>query len=163
MLFAAFLMPFIHWFTAIITQEVDNEEIIAMDIGTSYSRVAVVKQNGSVWISEKIPSMVSFTASGQVLIGERGDNPANTVTHIKQLYQKQLNNMPGYVQDLPYDVIEDHRKIYVKVCKISSDIHACEEKKFSCQDSQTVTIIFILCRVIECIYTLIVSESLLSR
>ena len=128
MLVAALLVPTIQWFTATITQEVDNEEIIAMDIGTSYSRVAVVKQSGSIWISEKILSIVSFTGSGKVLIGERGDNPANTITHIKQLYQKQLKKMPGYVQDLPYDVIEEHGKIYVKVCKISSNIHAREEK-----------------------------------
>ena len=52
------------------TEPPELEEIIAMNIGTSYSRVAVVRENGSVWISEKIPLMVSFTCSGKVLIGE---------------------------------------------------------------------------------------------
>ena len=91
------------------------EEIIAIDIGTSYSRVAVVRENGSVWISEKIPSMVSFTRSGKVLIGERGDNPANTITNIKQFYQKQSSKIPAYNFDLPYDVIEKDGRTFVQV------------------------------------------------
>ena len=106
-------------------QEVDNKEIIAMDIGTSYSRVAVVKQNGSIWISEKIPSIVTISQSGVVCIREHGYNWTNTIGHIKQLYQKQLKNMPTHVRDLSFNVLEEdsRSRIYVKVCKISRDIY----------------------------------------
>ena len=97
-----------------------DESIIGIDLGTTHSCVAIMK-NGKVEIIEdkasgekRIPSMVCFKKNGELLVGSSAKNnmaeyPESTIFDSKRLIGLQYDN-PDVQKDIknwPFKVIED--------------------------------------------------------
>ncbi|MDI6845921.1 MAG: molecular chaperone DnaK [Candidatus Saccharicenans sp.] len=93
-------------------------EVIGIDLGTTYSCVAFMDGNIPTIIpnlegNNTTPSVVSFTGTGQVLVGlpawrQAITNPENTVYSVKRLIGKKYNSpeMEGLSSRLPYRIVE---------------------------------------------------------
>ncbi|CAF3678488.1 unnamed protein product [Rotaria sordida] len=109
----------------------DIDTVIGIDLGTTYSCVAVFK-NSHVEIIENdqgnriTPSFVTFTSNGERLIGDAAknllvSNPQNTIFHIKRLIGREFDD-PSIQQDVkyfPFSVVSKDNRPVVKV-KIGS-------------------------------------------
>lgn len=95
------------------------EPVVGIDLGTTYSCVAIYKKNGEVEIipnengNRITPSYVSFTDDDR-FIGEHaknnsGQNPRNTVYDTKRLMGKKFNDstVQSELKHLSYKVIAD--------------------------------------------------------
>ncbi|CAF1467551.1 unnamed protein product [Rotaria sordida] len=105
----------------------DIDTVIGIDLGTTYSCVAVFK-NSHVEIIENdqgnriTPSFVTFTSNGERLIGDAAknllvSNPQNTIFHIKRLIGREFDD-PSIQQDVkyfPFSVVSKDNRPVVKV------------------------------------------------
>lgn len=93
-----------------------SEKIIAIDLGTGNSAVAVFEGNKPVMIPAKdtgsltTPSIVAFTKNGDVLVGtaaarQRVTNPKNTVYAIKRFMGKTFDEAKDEISKVPYEVV----------------------------------------------------------
>lgn len=103
------------------------ETIIGIDLGTTYSCVAV-SRNGQVEIipnevgNRITPSYVSFTETGERLVGDAAKNyavnsPENTIFDVKRLVGRKIDD-PEVVRDmklLPYKIINHDGRPFVKL------------------------------------------------
>ncbi|CAF1419894.1 unnamed protein product [Rotaria sordida] len=110
-----------------IKQKEDVDTVIGIDLGTTYSCVAVFK-NSHVEIIENdqgnriTPSFVTFTSNGERLIGDAAknllvSNPQNTIFHIKRLIGREFDD-PSIQQDIkhfPFSVVSKDNRPVVKV------------------------------------------------
>ncbi|CAF4249145.1 unnamed protein product, partial [Rotaria sordida] len=110
-----------------IKQKEDVDTVIGIDLGTTYSCVAVLK-NSHVEIIENdqgnriTPSFVTFTSNGERLIGDAAknllaSNPQNTIFHIKRLIGREFDD-PSIQQDIehfPFSVVSKDNRPVVKV------------------------------------------------
>ncbi|PRP73965.1 hypothetical protein PROFUN_08158 [Planoprotostelium fungivorum] len=101
--------------------------VIGIDLGTAYSCVSVVHQDGQVEILENdlgdrlTPSYVAFTDT-ETLIGEAAKNqavvnPENTVFDVKRLMGRKYND-PEVQRDkklYPFEIVEKDSKPYIRV------------------------------------------------
>ena len=106
--------------------EVSNE-VIGIDLGTTYSCVGIFKNNNVEIISNTLgnrttPSWVSFdNSSGEILVGEAAKNiyarnTKNTIYDIKRLMGKTYSDVKDEIQNLTYKVISDNNdRIQVEV------------------------------------------------
>ena len=101
------------------------EDIIGIDLGTTYSCVGVFKNNAVEIISNNLgnrttPSWVSFN-DNEILVGEAAKNiytknTSNTVYDIKRLMGKSFSDVKDQVASLTYKVISDtNDRIQVQV------------------------------------------------
>ncbi len=91
-------------------------KIIGIDLGTTYSCVAVMEGSEPVVIQNSegqrtTPSIVAFTAKGERLVGQIAKNqmitnPKGTVYSIKRFMGRKYNEVTEEMKLLPYDVIE---------------------------------------------------------
>ncbi|MEN8154279.1 MAG: molecular chaperone DnaK [Acidobacteriota bacterium] len=109
-------------------------KIIGIDLGTTNSVVSFMGPNGPEIILSKqgdriLPSLVAFTNSGEVLIG----NPAksqmvlnqNTVYSVKRLMGKKFSEVEPYLHQFQYNIVQDTGdKIKIKV---EEDLYSPEE------------------------------------
>lgn len=102
-----------------------SQEIIGIDLGTTYSCVGVFKNNNVDIISNSLgnrttPSWVSFTDT-EILIGEAAKNIytkniKNTIYDIKRLMGKNFSDVQNDITELTYKVIGDaNDRIQVEV------------------------------------------------
>ncbi len=99
-----------------------DESIIGIDLGTTHSCVAIMK-NGKVEIIEdkasgekRIPSMVCFKKNREILVGSSAKNnmaeyPESTIFDSKRLIGLKFKN-PSVQKDIknwPFKVIEDEK------------------------------------------------------
>lgn len=93
-----------------------SEKIIAIDLGTGNSAVAVFEGNKPTMIPAKdtgsytTPSIVAFTKNGDVLIGtaaarQRITNPKNTIYAIKRFMGKTFEEAKDEISKVPYEVV----------------------------------------------------------
>jgi molecular chaperone DnaK len=89
-------------------------KIIGIDLGTTYSCVAVM-EGGQVTLipnalgSRQTPSVVRILENGDAVVGEhalqhRFLHPASTITGIKRLIGRRYNEVMDIVRTLPYEV-----------------------------------------------------------
>ena len=101
------------------------EDVIGIDLGTTYSCVGVFKNNNVDIISNNLgnrttPSWVSFT-NEEILVGEAAKNiytknTSNTIYDIKRLMGKSFTEVKEELNNLTYKVISDSNdRIQVEV------------------------------------------------
>ena len=89
-------------------------KIIGIDLGTTYSVVAVMEGGQPVVIPNQegartTPSVVGFARSGERLVGQVAKrqavtNPENTVYSIKRFMGRRLNEVSEEMKMVPYKV-----------------------------------------------------------
>jgi heat shock protein 5 len=101
-------------------------KVIGIDLGTSYSRVAVYQNNRVDIIANELgsritPSVVSFGASRR-LVGDPAKHqmtvdPANTIFAIKRLMGLRFSDktLQDEIKRLPYKVVNQDNRPYVEV------------------------------------------------
>ena len=103
-----------------------GEKIIGIDLGTTNSVVAVMEGKEAKVIpnaegNRLTPSVVAFTAKGEVLVGEPArrqavTNPTKTVYSIKRFMGRRHNEVASEEKMVPYEVVggpEDYVKVNV--------------------------------------------------
>ncbi len=90
------------------------KKIIGIDLGTTYSVVAVMEGGEPVVIpnsegSRTTPSVVGFTKTGEVLVGAPAKrqmitNPENTIYSIKRFMGRRIEEVPEETKMVPYKV-----------------------------------------------------------
>jgi molecular chaperone DnaK len=91
-------------------------KVIGIDLGTTYSVVAVMEGGDPVVIpnaegSRTTPSVVAFTKDGERLVGQVAKrqaitNPENTVFSIKRFMGRRFDEVAGERKIVPYKVVE---------------------------------------------------------
>ncbi len=91
-------------------------KVIGIDLGTTYSVVAVMEGGDPVVIpnaegSRTTPSVVAFTKDGERLVGQVAKrqaitNPENTVFSIKRFMGRRYDEVGGERKIVPYKVVE---------------------------------------------------------
>ena len=102
----------------------EGEKIIGIDLGTTNSVVAVMEGKEAKVIpnaegNRLTPSVVAFTDSGEVLVGEPArrqavTNPTRTVYSIKRFMGRRHNEVASEEKIVPYQVVGGQQD-YVKV------------------------------------------------
>ena len=93
-----------------------NKKIIAIDLGTGNSAVAITEGDKTTIIPAKdtgnqtTPSIVAFTKNGDILVGnqaarQRVTNPKNTVYAIKRFMGKTVDEARDEISKVPYEVV----------------------------------------------------------
>jgi molecular chaperone DnaK len=104
----------------------DVEKIIGIDLGTTYSAVAVMEGNEAKVIPNQegnrlTPSVVAFTDKGETLVGELAKrqaitNSRRTIFSIKRFMGRRHNEVASEEKIVPYRVVggaEDYVKIQI--------------------------------------------------
>jgi len=91
-------------------------KIIGIDLGTTYSVVAVMEGGQSVVIPNQeggrtTPSVVAFTDKGERLVGQIAKrqavtNPEKTVFSIKRFMGRKYNEVTNEISEVPYKVVK---------------------------------------------------------
>ncbi|KAH0573591.1 Heat shock protein 70 [Spironucleus salmonicida] len=119
------------------------EAIIGIDLGTTYSCVAVSRGGQVDIIPNEIgnritPSYVAFTEEGERLVGDAAKNqaslnPENTIFDIKRLIGRRFNDasVKKDLPHLPYKVVNIDNKPIVEVREIDPKTKKAEIKQYS--------------------------------
>ncbi len=103
-----------------------GDVIIGIDLGTSNSLVAIVKDGKALAVKGKngkptlVPSVVHFTAEGAVLVGDEAkaklvSEPQNTIYSVKRLMGKSFNDVSEHSHYFGYQIIDDDTESLVKI------------------------------------------------
>lgn len=102
-----------------------NDHIVGIDLGTTNSVVAVLENDQPLVIvnsegSTRTPSVVSFLENGDVVVGEIARrqstvNPTRTVSSIKRLMGRNLDDIERLKLRLGYEVTEQDNQLLVKI------------------------------------------------
>lgn len=89
---------------------------VGIDLGTGFSCISILdgKEPSILENAEgkrTTPSIVGFTASGEILVGEAAKrqavtNAKNTIYNVKRLMGQTYSDIADYVKTLPYKVVE---------------------------------------------------------
>ena len=103
-----------------------GEKIIGIDLGTTNSVVAVMDGNEPTVIpnpegNRLTPSVVAFTDSGEVLVGEPArrqavTNPTKTIYSVKRFMGRRMSEVQSEKKMVPYEIVggpEEYVKIQV--------------------------------------------------
>jgi molecular chaperone DnaK len=100
-------------------------KIIGIDLGTTYSLVAIVEQKTPLIIpnaegNNKTPSVVAFLDNGEVIVGEIArrqaiTNPSRTITSIKRLMGRSYSLISETNELLPYKIIGRDDQVLVDI------------------------------------------------
>ncbi len=103
-----------------------SETIVGIDLGTTNSIVAYVKDGKSVAVKERgnkktlVPSVVHFQDSGEILVGQDAHemivkDPSNTIYSVKRLLGKSFSDVQNVKSYFGYEVIDDGTDNLVKI------------------------------------------------
>lgn len=106
--------------------EKEREPIIGIDLGTTNSLVAYMKGDQAVCVegangkSTLVPSVVHFTAAGEVIVGDEAReklvaDPANTIYSVKRLMGKSYKDVKDFQGFLGYKILDDDTESLVKI------------------------------------------------
>ncbi len=108
----------------------EGEKIIGIDLGTTNSVVAVMEGNDVTVIpnqegSRLTPSVVAFTAKGDILVGDPAKrqavtNPRGTVYSIKRFMGRRHSEVQSEERMIPYQVVGgpgDYVKVHIDATK----------------------------------------------
>ncbi|MBK6904184.1 MAG: Fe-S protein assembly chaperone HscA [Saprospirales bacterium] len=104
----------------------EEDLIIGIDLGTTNSLVAYIKDGKAVAVKDKagksalVPSIVHFSAAGGILVGDAArekliTDPANTIYSVKRLMGKSYRDVAGLEQYFGYKIIDDDTESLVKI------------------------------------------------
>ena len=104
----------------------DVSPIVGIDLGTTNSLIAVVKEGESVVLTEEtgrhtlVPSIIYFSEDGKVLTGKVAQlkllsHPERTIFSVKRLMGKSYKDLMSYVDSMAYKIKEDDRDELVRV------------------------------------------------
>ena len=105
--------------------------ILGIDLGTGNSCMSVI-ESGEPTILENAegkrttPSIVGFTKSGEILVGESAKrqavtNAANTVYAVKRLMGQPYKDIKEFVKKLPYKVVEASNGMCEIIVKLAGE------------------------------------------
>ncbi len=108
----------------------EGEKIIGIDLGTTNSVVAVMEGNDVTVIpnqegSRLTPSVVAFTAKGDILVGDPAKrqaitNPTGTIYSIKRFMGRRHSEVQSEEKMVPYQVVggaNDYVKVHIEATK----------------------------------------------
>ena len=111
-------------------------KILGIDLGTGNSCISVLEGNEATILENAegkrtTPSLVSFTKSGEILVGEAAKrqavtNAKNTIYAVKRLMGQSYKDVKDFVEKLPYTVKESSNGM----CEIIVEVNG-EEKKYT--------------------------------
>ena len=111
-------------------------KILGIDLGTGNSCISVLEGNEATILENAegkrtTPSLVSFTKSGEILVGEAAKrqavtNAKNTIYAVKRLMGQSYKDVRDFVEKLPYTVKESSNGM----CEIIVEVNG-EEKKYT--------------------------------
>ncbi len=104
----------------------ENELIIGIDLGTTNSLVAFMKDNNAIAVKGKngkstlVPSIVHFTKAGKIEVGELAkekliSDPQNTIYSVKRLMGKSYNDVENHQKYFGYKIIDEDTESLVKI------------------------------------------------
>lgn len=106
--------------------EKDSGLIIGIDLGTTNSLVAYIKEEKPVAVKEEngkstlVPSVIHFAENQTVIVGEEAkrkliSNPQNTIYSIKRLMGKSYRDVEDFEQYFGYQIIDEDTDSLVKI------------------------------------------------
>ncbi|MDX2175145.1 MAG: molecular chaperone DnaK [Candidatus Sumerlaeia bacterium] len=105
--------------------EGNNSRIIGIDFGTTNSVVAVVEGHEPVVVpsaegENKTPSIIAFTETGEVLVGEKArrqaaTNPKRTISSIKRLLGRDFEDIEESGEQFPFDVVSHDGQLLIEI------------------------------------------------
>ena len=106
--------------------EKEREIIVGIDLGTTNSLVAYMKDDQAVCVkgaggkSTLVSSIVHFTAGGEVVVGEEArekliTDPANTIYSVKRLMGKSYKDVKDLQGFFGYKILDDDTESLVKI------------------------------------------------
>jgi molecular chaperone DnaK len=112
-----------------------GEKIIGIDLGTTNSVVAVMDGNEPTVIpnpegNRLTPSVVAFTDSGEVLVGEPArrqavTNPTKTIYSVKRFMGRRMSEVQSEKKMVPYEIVGGADE-YVKI-QVGDNTHTPQE------------------------------------
>lgn len=108
------------------TIEKPQEVIVGIDLGTTNSLVAFMKDGQPVCVQDSagkstlVPSVVHFADNGAVTVGDAAKemletDPANTIYSVKRLMGKSFRDVAGMKGYFGYQIIDDDTESLVKI------------------------------------------------
>ncbi|CAL6036222.1 Heat_shock protein 70 [Hexamita inflata] len=128
---------------AFLLNKVIAENIIGIDLGTTYSCVAISRGGQVDIIPNEIgnritPSYVAFSETGDRFVGDAAknqapENPENTIFDIKRLIGRRFNDesVQKDLKHFPFKVINVDDKPYVQVSEFDSKAGKAVQKQYS--------------------------------
>ncbi|MBK8704217.1 MAG: Fe-S protein assembly chaperone HscA [Saprospiraceae bacterium] len=106
--------------------EKESELIVGIDLGTTNSLVAYMKEGQAVAVKDQagkstlVPSIVHFTADQSVIVGDEAreklvTDPANTIYSVKRLMGKSYKDIKQVEQYFGYQIIDEDTDSLVKI------------------------------------------------
>lgn len=106
--------------------EKEREVIVGIDLGTTNSLVAYMKDDQAVCVkgadgkSTLVPSVVHFTPGGDVIVGDEAReklvaDPANTIYSVKRLMGKSYKDVKDLQGFFGYKILDDDTESLVKI------------------------------------------------
>lgn len=103
-----------------------NEVIVGIDLGTTNSLVAYMKNGEPIAIKDKdgkhalVPSVVHFDENQQVIVGDEAkskliSDPANTIYSVKRLMGKSYKDVATVGEYFGYKIIDEDTESLVKI------------------------------------------------
>ena len=104
----------------------DEDVIIGIDLGTTNSLVAYIKDGKAVAVKDQegkstlVPSIIHFTPIGKILVGDHAkdkliSDPAHTIYSVKRLMGKSYRDVAGVEHYFGYKIIDDDTESLVKI------------------------------------------------
>ncbi|MCC6412709.1 MAG: Fe-S protein assembly chaperone HscA [Saprospiraceae bacterium] len=104
----------------------DNEVIVGIDLGTTNSLVAYMKDGAAVCVQDDlqkntlVPSVVHFASDGSILVGDAArekliTDPAHTIYSVKRLMGKSYNDVQTLEAFFGYRILDEDKDALVKV------------------------------------------------
>ncbi len=108
------------------TTVAESDIIIGIDLGTTNSLVAFIKDDKPVTVRDHkkknalVPSIVHFRGNGEIVVGEEAkeylvEDPANTIYSVKRLMGKSYKDVTDFSRYLGYQIIDDDKDRLVKI------------------------------------------------
>ena len=104
----------------------ETELIVGIDLGTTNSLVAYIKDGQAVAVKGKngkstlVPSVVHFSREGKIVVGDAAKeklitDPENTIYSVKRLMGKSYHDVEGVQQYFGYKIIDNDTESLVKI------------------------------------------------
>ncbi len=101
-------------------------EIIGIDLGTTNSLVAYIKDGKAAAVKGKdgkrtlVPSIIHFSPEGGIVVGDEAkakliEDPKNTIYSVKRLMGKSYGDIHDHAQYFGYQIIDDDTESLVKI------------------------------------------------
>ncbi len=104
----------------------ESDIIVGIDLGTTNSLVAYIKDGTAVAVKEKngkstlVPSVIHFAAKGEIVVGDAAkekliSDPQHTIYSVKRLMGKAYKDVRGTENYLGYEIIDEDTESLVKI------------------------------------------------